>query len=277
MAALLVYFVPTLVSALQPLSILDLLYFNVAFNREGVWSGVGPQPYALAAATMAVSLVCLALSLAAVRRSWRIDASKRVLCWSLALLVLALWGAAAMKIGVNMTVERRIELGSIDRADRIMNVWLRQGNGFVTRWHRDFSGLNRYRSDLSRLTASTRAATLSPPGSAWEFPKGDPNYESPGFSVAWSDDSPRRAYVLMWATSWSRGDYVLSYLRLHTILFDANDCGRELGQVDLLEHIKPGTGGFWLMALHVRKGQLYAVVRGSLAVMSLQDPNAPAV
>lgn len=203
LAGLLFYFAPTLVAALSPFSVFGkLLEWSPAFRLYGPSYSETPQHVlwdmllhilpllltAIAGSGLALAGACLAVS-----RGWQVQAHKRVLGWSLVVVFLVLWAAAAFQVGSDLKCRRTFTVKTAGGKERFhtraMATDGRRGVliGFdsPSRWISDEVGL-----DLCSFSLDEASLHAGPPLRLSKSPS------SRDGDLAWSPDHPGRAYFI---------------------------------------------------------------------------------
>jgi hypothetical protein len=102
----------------------------------GVWIG-------FAAGMIALSAIGLLVSLAAVRRDWRIESDRKLIYWSIGGALLILFSSAAFQVASNLPLVQKLDLPANehvmlivgDGPDGILGMYSRPGGRFIRKFH----------------------------------------------------------------------------------------------------------------------------------------------
>jgi ABC-type transport system involved in multi-copper enzyme maturation permease subunit len=280
-AALLVYFVPTLFSSLESVSIFYYL-------SEGVFDHIirssyngGPvlvlsQGYTQFVAVMlGLSLACLIMSWLVLERNWRISISRHAMPWCLGLVVLLLAGSCAFQIGSNMNCERQIPIPSVKTglergAARIASA---QNSGVVLlydhkpNWIAASANYSVSHFDLSLPEAGIGSGYTTHTG-------GWPSYSVPEYDqLLWSPQHPTRAYLLPKHKQAGAGVASIPDAELWTLALDAADANAIRHKLKLNDPSTDSNPNA-TTNLHLHENTIYAYV-GRLLCIDISHPDNP--
>ncbi len=292
-AALLILFLPLVTPSLGWLSSYSLTteQHHVRVLREPTgwripWSGrfvaFSPEYRSFVVTMLAGIVVSLGLARLAVGRDWRLRADQKLLCCTLGLVAVILFGVTAFQLGSNLPCERQIPLlpvGGLVGGGSVAAI-LSSGEQGVVVLHGGHPGGYSY---------SARRFDLSRPhdGLGPEVPIGATNWSGWAYgypvNVAWVPEHPERAYFLMeekapededqpgfqWEWQWKA-------LALYTIAFDVPARDAVVHRLDLLPHL-PDLPANSSIGMHRHKEAIYIRAGQKLLALDIANPNAPAL
>jgi ABC-type transport system involved in multi-copper enzyme maturation permease subunit len=280
-AGVLVYFLPIVLPPLNSVSVFRLM-IDLLSSDSSPASTFGANimllgPLLFYATMVLGSAACLAASIVAVRRQWRLPAGKKLICWLLVITAMLILGAGAVQVGSNLACKRSFEVvpsgdgGRCDVAEVVLSgkrgVMLAYPN--KKRWIPDQVQLELCAFELSdsglQVGPGVPVARGRWPGSELAFSH-----------FAWSPQCPNRAYFLSSVTDEQAPRRPLKSLELVTVAIDPCAPGAIIHRLDLLSAIpvrKLSWPGDARMCLY--EDRIYIRAWTSVLVIGLANPDAP--
>jgi hypothetical protein len=286
-AGLIIYFLPTLFSSLESLSVFYHLSEGVFADARSSMHGATAilllsQAYKQFVLVMlTLSLACLVVSWLAIEREWRLTMNKQLISWCLGLVVLILAGSCAFQLGSNMNCERQISIppGKQGMQQGVFRIAASQNAGalllydFKPNWISAEVNYSMCTFDLGAPDPVMGPRHTTHVG-RW------PSYRAPlDDKLVWSPQNPFRAYLIprhKQPEAADTGAAPIPDTELWTLALDAADANairHKLKLNDPATEPNPNSS----TPLYLRGNALYAYVDHRLLCIDASDADSPIV
>lgn len=285
--ALLIHFLPIVFPPLRSLGA-----YNLVFGSVGTKISVGAH-WRFVLAMLAGSVLALVLGWIAVRRDWQLEVGKRLICWSLGVVVLMLASGAALQLGANRTCIQQFAIAppNLPKGQaRVVVEFVSSGqSGLLVL--RDARHRSMFEPDTQRTVCHFELSKSGPVlGNEVAVDNAAPatkdslsNLSQASPQIVWLEAHPNRVYHLRTHIEGEIAKLKRPELTLLTVALDRPPERAIIHQLDLLRFL-PGTDERNLrVPMCEYKGRIYVQRLHSqpsecrIAVVDLSEPDAPRV
>ncbi|MHC4475733.1 MAG: ABC transporter permease [Planctomycetota bacterium] len=257
-ALLLIYFLPVVLGPLEWLGVSDIM---MEMHRQQLVE-YGLRYTLFVVGMLLGSGAAVLLSVLVVKHNWRLRSDQRLMCWSIAVVVLILFGAAAFQVGSNMSCEQNIVLPATSpRGYKCVHSIEADGNKAVVLFSEgpEQGSLRDRRYLLVKLDLSDGAEVVGEPvtvgtgGRIWQ--------------VIWCSELGQRAFLLVEASGLPRGK-----VSVWTVSLDSQGQDAGARKLDLSSYFRDAHTYDTVRAV-LKDGKIYVSKGKKLAVVSIENPD----